>query len=289
MDETQFSLYYLGITVIIVMGNLQAELVTAPFSVYRQRYRGEDRAEYAGSVLCHQLILCVVSMLGVAVMLGATALGLAPAALNSTLYVMFAAAPIILLRASIRAFSFASYRFWAAVWIDLAVGVSQFCGIALLWHFDLLSVPAAYAMMGGACTAGILVWRLAKPEPIAFAPKTHSLGLANELDLFSLGVSFPDHRHYCTLRRAMDSRLLPWRVIHWGLWRLLHLGGRGDAFCHRSGELPHTSVGTCVHRRRSPSTLDAIATGRRCLWHGDRRRLPRVHRAGRPARPMGLR
>lgn len=168
--EAQFSLYYLAMTLLIVMGNVQAELVTSPFSVYRQQYRGRDRREYAGSVFLHQLIISGLAVAPVLCMLAAALCGWVNPALVDTLLVLLAVAPAVLFRAFVRSFSFASYRFYAAIWIDLAVGVSQFCGIALLWSMGALSVAGAYGAMGVACLIGVIVWRWTKPEPLSFVP-----------------------------------------------------------------------------------------------------------------------
>ena len=169
--EAQFSLYYLAMTMFIVMGNIQSELVTAPYSVYRQQYRGRDRREYAGSVFVHQLCVSCLSILPVIAMLGAAWMGWVTPALTNTLLVMLAVAPVVLLRAFVRSFSFASYRFTAAIWIDLSVGATQFCGLAALWALGALSVAAVYAVMGAACLVGVAVWRWTKPEPMSIVPR----------------------------------------------------------------------------------------------------------------------
>ncbi|MCA9176641.1 MAG: lipopolysaccharide biosynthesis protein [Planctomycetales bacterium] len=166
--EEQFSLYYLAMTVVLVARNVQAELVTAPYAVFRQRRHGQDRREYAGSVVLHELALTAVGVAVVLAMLAAAQFDWVPRALTPTLLVMLAVTPFLLVRSFLRSFSFASYRFWAAAGIDLSVGVVQIGGILILWRAGILSVPAAYGVMGLACLTGILVWRWTKPEKLSF-------------------------------------------------------------------------------------------------------------------------
>ncbi len=167
--EAEFSVYYLTMTVVIVLRNVQSELVTAPYSVFRQRYEGRQRQEYAGSVVCHQLVLSLTGVCVVLLMLLLAQLHWITPSITPTLWVMLGVMPFLLFRSFLRSFSFASYRFWAAVAIDLTVGLGQLLGLIGLYYFGLLTVPLAFAVMGASCLAGILVWIWTSPESLRFA------------------------------------------------------------------------------------------------------------------------
>lgn len=64
-SKEELGLYMLGFSVILFMTDLQTSLNATPYMVYAPRLKGKAHALYTGSTLIHQLVLCLVTTLGV--------------------------------------------------------------------------------------------------------------------------------------------------------------------------------------------------------------------------------
>ncbi len=155
-----FGLYGVGFTVVQLLINTQGALITAAYMVNLPKRTPEDRPQYTGSSLIHQLILGVLGILGLLLGAGATTLFEAPVGLGGVLACQAAIILFILFRDYARQLSFASLRVQEALGIDTVFVAAQFFGIAALAYAGQLSPPRAFLVMGVAALAAILAWRM---------------------------------------------------------------------------------------------------------------------------------
>ena len=147
-SRDDLGVYYLALTLVFLARGIQMQLIFAPYTVYCHRRSGAARASYAGSVLLHQIAMLVVAAMGLGVAAGVMAAGVGPAGLTTVMAVLVVALPILLLREFNRNFSLAHLHIVVATVTDAALGALQLGGLAVLWYFHALSIPAVFAVMG---------------------------------------------------------------------------------------------------------------------------------------------
>jgi len=170
LSPEALGVYALAMTIVLVLMDAQAELVTAPFMVFRQRSKGQELMGYSGSVLVHQLVLTVVSLVCFCALWAAFSLGLGTSGLSTAYSVLLWAGPLLLMRSFVRHFSFAGFQFATVVVMDAIVVVLQLACLLSLAYVGRLTVPVAFMVMGGASAVGLLVWILTKPQSLTFTP-----------------------------------------------------------------------------------------------------------------------
>ena len=84
-SKEQLGLYMLGFSLILLMTDFQTSLITTPYMVYAPRLKGRAHALYTGSTLIHQLVFCLITMLGVAGGAIAVSHGMGPLGLGPVL------------------------------------------------------------------------------------------------------------------------------------------------------------------------------------------------------------
>lgn len=146
--QEQLGFYSLGFTVLVLVAAAQESLITAPYTVFRERVGGRDRAEYAGSVLAQQVGLAVLAAVGLA-----AAAALAGSRLGPVGWAVAVAVPAALLRDFCRRFAFADLRMAGALALDLAVAGLQLGTLAWLASAGRLTAVTAFAAVGGGCGA----------------------------------------------------------------------------------------------------------------------------------------
>ena len=152
----EFGLYALGFTIISAAMNLQEALVSTPYTIFSPRLKGRDLRQFTGSTLLHQLTLSCVAMIllgGAAVVLS---LGVGPDGLASVVGALILSIVFILLWAHLRRVCLAALKIRRTLLLDASVSVLQLSGLSLVAYFGLLSAPAAYWTIGGACAGATL-------------------------------------------------------------------------------------------------------------------------------------
>jgi O-antigen/teichoic acid export membrane protein len=167
--QEQLGLYYLAMSLILFARGLQEALTSRPYAVYCHRRRGEALAIYTGSCLSHTLVFSGFTLLALLVLAAALGVGIGPAALMPTVWVLLIAGPFLLLREFIRQVAFASLRVDVAIAIDGVVAVLQLGALAALVLYGGISASSAYAAIGGACAVACVGWLLLRVEPLRFA------------------------------------------------------------------------------------------------------------------------
>jgi O-antigen/teichoic acid export membrane protein len=165
-SQGDLGVYYLALSVVLLAIAVQGRLVSAPYVIYRNRYRGDALAAYSGSTLVHQIVISALTVASLLVFMVVLSLRAGHVGLVPVMMVLLGAAPFLLLREYICQFVFAHLQPATATMLDGTVAVLQIGSLLLLAHFDLLSVAAVYAVMGGACAVACLGWFWAKTQPL---------------------------------------------------------------------------------------------------------------------------
>lgn len=157
-SQSQLGVYFLALTVILIARGVQAELVTAPYTIYRPRFQGRAGRVYSGSILLHQLLILLVSGVGCSLAAVAAAAAGASSGVVNTLWVLTLAGPVLLFREFVRQYSFARMDVVSAVLVDVFATAIQLAGLVWLSQIDRLQSPWVYAVLGVANTTAVIVW-----------------------------------------------------------------------------------------------------------------------------------
>ena len=169
-SQDALGIYYLALSVVLLVRGVQGRAITAPYMVYWHRRRGPALASYAGSTLVHQLFLSLVTVACLVGLLGALGLGVGPSQLAPAVWALIGAVPFILLRDYVCHIAFAHLRVLAALAIDLTVALLQVGSLLLLARLEALSVVNVYLVIGTSCAVVSLGWLLTKQQPLRFVP-----------------------------------------------------------------------------------------------------------------------
>ncbi|MGD9722717.1 MAG: lipopolysaccharide biosynthesis protein [Pirellulales bacterium] len=164
----QLGLYYLTLTIVLIVVGVQDQIVAAPYLVYAKRHHGEEHAQYAGSSWFHHLLLTVASMVVLLLTIGILSVSGSTAILPG-LWALVGAGPLLLVREDIRRFAFADLHLRSAIAIDAVVAVLQLGGLFLLGYYGHLTLFNIFAVMGGACALAALGWLIVDPPRVRFS------------------------------------------------------------------------------------------------------------------------
>ena len=153
-----FGLYMLGITVILLLTDLQGSLIATPYMVYAPRLRGEERGRYSGSTLLHQALLSLLTVAVLAVAAVGTMFGLGPRGLEPVMWALSGTVGIIMLREFARRICFARLEIGTALVLDTACAVVQLGSLAVLGRLHLLTTPRVFGLMGAVCGLVVALW-----------------------------------------------------------------------------------------------------------------------------------
>ena len=60
-SKEEYGLYALGFSLIIFFTDFQTALISTPYMVYSPRLNGDEKRQYTGSTLVHQLTISVLA------------------------------------------------------------------------------------------------------------------------------------------------------------------------------------------------------------------------------------
>lgn len=160
---SELGMYYLALTIVFFSRGVQEQLVGAPYMIYCQRKTPETLKTFGGSALVHQIALSIVAVFA---LVGFWLVGRAPDGFEPVLMVLAGVLPLLLMREFVREMAFAHLRPAVALSVDVGIAVGQLGTLFALSRFELLNVPLAYLVMGGASGVAALVWFLLKKQPL---------------------------------------------------------------------------------------------------------------------------
>jgi O-antigen/teichoic acid export membrane protein len=153
----ELGVYSLGFSLLVSWACVQESLIALPYTIYRHRSPEGTEAEFAGSVLVHQGMLSLLSLLVLAAAAGLASAGTVPG-LAAVLWTLAGMIPFALLREFGRRFAFARLRMAQALLLDAAVAAVQLTGLVWLATVGALSATTGYAVIGVACAVPGAVW-----------------------------------------------------------------------------------------------------------------------------------
>jgi O-antigen/teichoic acid export membrane protein len=163
----ELGLYYLLLSIVVVVSGVQDQLVLSPYVVYSKRRTGRELAEYAGSIWVHQFVLLALTAVGLLVAI-AVSVAAGEANVLPALWTLVIAGPLLMLRDNIRRFSFANLHVTSAIVLDSVLCLLQFGGLAALAYLDWLTLWSIYAVMGASCALACLAWLILDRPRAAF-------------------------------------------------------------------------------------------------------------------------
>jgi O-antigen/teichoic acid export membrane protein len=208
-SPTELGLYYLVLSIIFVITGAQEQIVAAPYIVYSKRRRGEELAEYSGSMWQHHFAMTLVVVAGLLVAIGLVSIT-GPSEIMPGLWALLCATPLLLLRQAIRRFTFVQLQLKSAIALDAAVSAMQLGGVILLIYFERLTLLSIFAVMGAACAVAAVGWYRLDPP--------HSRMVGKRF--------LPDLRHNWSFGKwALQSYLVGQTTPQVMLWILSVTGG----------------------------------------------------------------
>lgn len=165
-----FGLYILGLSIVLLMLDLQTTVTTTPYMVFRPQLHGRERAAYLGSTIVGQIALSLLVITAVALGWIALRLGGAQADVSAVLIALLLTVGFILFRDFVRRVCFAHLQPSAALRVDILVTLLQVGGLLLLVWFDAITVTRAFLVIGAAAGAISLGWIVANRRSVAIVP-----------------------------------------------------------------------------------------------------------------------
>lgn len=180
----QFGLYALAFVVISGLIDLQATLISAPYTVYRPRLDDESARVYTGATLLFQAAFSLLTL--VVLVAAAGALHTGSGGLSPVLTALGLTVAFVLAKENLRRLFFAGLRMRKALVLDLVVAVVQLGSLVVLARSGRMSATTAIVTVGLVSGAVAGAWLLM-------------------------------HRHEYTFsgRRAVNSLLAMWRLGRW--------------------------------------------------------------------------
>jgi O-antigen/teichoic acid export membrane protein len=160
----QLGLYYLVMSIILIISGVQEQIVAAPYVVYSKRRQGRELAEYAGSIWGHTIGVVAITMIVVSIAIAGLSFA-GQSDIVSGLWALVVATPMLVIRHAVRRFAFAHLDFKSAVALDIAVAFLQLGGLVLVINLGWFTLFTIFAVMGGACALPCVGWYwLTKPS-----------------------------------------------------------------------------------------------------------------------------
>jgi O-antigen/teichoic acid export membrane protein len=157
-SKEEFGLYMLGVSLVLLITDVQTSLISTPFMIYAPRLKGTANALYTGSILVHQLALSFLTILALVCGAFALKIGVGPQGLERVIWALVCVIGLIMLREFARRVCFARLKLKTAFLFDSCVAIVQMSALLVLAHFGLLSASRAYLVIGSACGIAVLWW-----------------------------------------------------------------------------------------------------------------------------------
>jgi len=160
LSREEFGLYMLGLTVVGLASDLQACVVSTPYTIRSPRLRGSERARYSGSALVHQMGMILFFMATVSVAARILARSHVEPGLVSSLAALGLAGGGTLLWYYTRFYLFANLRVAGALALDSVLSALQLGGLLALARGGWLTTPRAFGVIGiaGGLAAAVMLF-----------------------------------------------------------------------------------------------------------------------------------
>jgi O-antigen/teichoic acid export membrane protein len=202
-SKDEFGLYMLGFSIVLVVIDLQASLVSTPYMVYSPHLKGRRLRLYAGSSLIHEVALSTVVMIALAAWGAALSFGFGPVGLARVIWALVAVISFIMCREFVRRVCFADLRMEIALLFDICVAAVQIAGLVFLYRLGILSADRAYWVIGSACGIAGAGWLLLNR-------KSFVLGISQAISHFGHNWKFGKWVFASAVLWTVSMNLYPW-------------------------------------------------------------------------------
>jgi O-antigen/teichoic acid export membrane protein len=170
--KEQFGLYFLGLTIIGMVMELQYVAIWSPYIFFSPQLSKSAQAMYTGSSLLHQLAFSALSMLILTVIgISLSTTGLGPHGLESVIWVLVVVISFITLREYIRRILIVRLRMMAALVFDSLTTILQISGLFLVAFLGELTAARAFGVFGLGCALTTLFWFIWARQDFTFSLK----------------------------------------------------------------------------------------------------------------------
>jgi O-antigen/teichoic acid export membrane protein len=207
---TELGIFILGYTILLALAEVQASLISHPYTVFSSRLVGRASALYTGSSLVYQAMLAAVAVVAVATGALAAHVGWGPVGLSEVLAALAIVLPLVLLKEHVRRICFAALHIRRALLVD---GLASLAQLGLLLLFGLhhqLSARSAYWSIGIASAVAVFTWLVLWRSEIAFDARNARAGLK---ETWSFGKWILGGNMATLLSQQLYPWFLAWR---WG-------------------------------------------------------------------------
>ena len=151
LTKEQFGIYMLGLSIILVITNIQTSLILTPYTVFLPQLKGNERQQYHTSSF--QLFICYAIIIGLLLLIAGfiASQGFGPTGLDKILFPLAGASAFILLRDYVRRICFAHLQVMVAFWLDILVALIQIGSLLLFLHIYGPTSSLAFIVIGFAC------------------------------------------------------------------------------------------------------------------------------------------
>jgi O-antigen/teichoic acid export membrane protein len=154
----ELGVYVLGYSVLLVVAEIQASLVSHPYTVFSSRLVGRANALYTGSSLAYQAVLAGIAVLAVAVAALVSGKGWGPQGLSGVLAALAVVLPAALLREHVRRICFAKLYTGRALAVDGLASITQLSLLVLIAARHQLSARSAFWSVGVGSAVAVVMW-----------------------------------------------------------------------------------------------------------------------------------
>lgn len=201
--KEELGIYALGFSIAVFIANMLDSLVCAPYTVFANRLRQRERAEYTGSIVVQYGLFSILVMLCLAVISAALSKYFDPGPLAALIWLLAGVIPFILLREFGRRFAFAHMQISSALLLDSAVALMQLTVLAWLAAKGLLSARSSYAAIGLVCALAGMCW-------LVLVRKSIRIRWPQVLPEFRRSWSFGKWVFGSRLISTVDAFSMPW-------------------------------------------------------------------------------
>ena len=209
-SKDQYGIYMLGFSIVLFFINLQTTLILSPYTVYSPRLKDAEHLQYTGSTLIHQLVLSLLSIIGLSACGLILSLNTSYGDLKNIVCLLAIVIMFILLKEYVRGICFAGLQMETVLLLDIFGIAIQISCVLILAYFNLLSAYIAYLVIG--IVSGIIALGWLISHKLLF-----SIRLKQSIYDFRQNWSFAKWVFASNTTFLISSQLYPWFLaIFWG-------------------------------------------------------------------------
>ena len=167
-SSSDLGVYYIALHIVLFVRGIQQQMICIPYTIYQHQHTDQRSDQYRGSCLTQHFGLMALALLFLA---GQTILainGWGQAESVSTLYVLLALLPVLMIREIARHYCFTHLKKVSALIIDASISALQIGTLLVLGYLGYLSSWTAWAVIGLASLGTVGVWFIKSGPKVGF-------------------------------------------------------------------------------------------------------------------------